>query len=61
VPQFTAVGDHIVIFPGATIPFVLREAGPSRYTLVGECYVHDVMDGEFMKSAAGLLVMIDIA
>jgi hypothetical protein len=46
VPQPARVGDVICVFQGAAVPFVMRHADKGRYTLVGECYVHDLMHGE---------------
>jgi hypothetical protein len=46
VPITSKVGDEIVIFQGAKLPFVVRtEDGKSK--LVGPCYVRGIMDGEF--------------
>ncbi|KAJ4861390.1 heterokaryon incompatibility protein (HET) domain-containing protein [Trichoderma breve] len=46
VPITTKVGDEIVIFEGAKLPFVVRtEGGKSK--LGGPCYVRGMMDGEF--------------
>ncbi|KAL7952503.1 heterokaryon incompatibility domain-containing protein [Trichoderma compactum] len=46
VPITTKVGDEIVIFQGAKLPFVVRtEGGKSK--LGGPCYVRGMMDGEF--------------
>jgi len=46
-PPATAEGDIVVVLFGGTVPFVLRpDAEKQRYRLVGECYVHDVMDGQ---------------
>ncbi|RFU77969.1 het-domain-containing [Trichoderma arundinaceum] len=46
VPITSAVGDEIVIFQGAKLPFIVRtEDGKSK--LVGPCYVRGMMDGEF--------------
>lgn len=59
VPAGTKVGNVIAIIQGAQTPFVLRPLGqvvseelPTRivYELVGECYVHGMMDGEMMMS-----------
>jgi hypothetical protein len=41
----THTGDLVVVLFGGRVPFVLRQQG-KRYTLIGECYIHDVMDGE---------------
>ncbi|KAH0536965.1 hypothetical protein FGG08_006193 [Glutinoglossum americanum] len=53
VPPAAKIKDSVVIFLGASTPFVLRadgesvdEAGGGQvYRLVGECYVHGLMDG----------------
>ena len=44
-------GDLICVFVGAQTPFLVRHVGGNgmgdqRYELVGECYVHGIMDGE---------------
>jgi hypothetical protein len=49
VPHGSVVGDVIGIFQGGTVPFVLRESEDGHYQLVGECYVHGIMDGEALK------------
>lgn len=43
------VGDKICIFKGGDVPFVLRDVGNGYHQLVGECYVHGIMDGELMS------------
>jgi len=45
-------GDLIALFLGAQVPFVVREVASDVYILVGECYVHGIMDGEAMQDAA---------
>ena len=44
-------GDKIVILFGCRIPFVLRPSSQdeNRYILLGDAYVHGLMDGEFME------------
>ncbi|RSL76654.1 hypothetical protein CEP51_009768 [Fusarium floridanum] len=47
-PAAMEPGDVIVIFYGAHVPFVLRPKG-QEFQLLGEAYVHGIMDGEFMQ------------
>jgi hypothetical protein len=46
-------GDVVFLVRGAEVPFVLRPVGEvegrKRYQLVGEAYIHGVMDGEMAK------------
>lgn len=53
-PLETRVGDTIWIVPGAGVPFVLRPAGNGRFLVIGEVYVHGVMNGEFFESEEDL-------
>jgi hypothetical protein len=49
VPATATSGNVIVVVPGANMPFVLSKCfGQDTYRLVGEAYVHGIMDGEFM-------------
>lgn len=44
------VGDIVCIFHGASTPFILHEEpGGDIYTLVGEAFLHGVMDGEALE------------
>jgi hypothetical protein len=55
-PPNTRVGDEVFILDGGTVPFLLRSERESLrffvgelhnpYTLVGDCYVYGIMDGE---------------
>ncbi|KAH6699937.1 hypothetical protein BKA64DRAFT_714229 [Cadophora sp. MPI-SDFR-AT-0126] len=39
--------DIIAIFAGAKVPYVLRAfKDQDKYSLIGECYVHGLMEGE---------------
>ena len=40
--------DGVVIFKGATVPFVVRSLGDGKYKLLGECYCDGIMDGEII-------------
>lgn len=44
-PDTTRAGDLVVVFFGGRVPFILRQHG-SYYVLLGECYIHGIMDGE---------------
>ncbi|KAI0144497.1 heterokaryon incompatibility protein-domain-containing protein [Xylariaceae sp. FL1272] len=45
-PMQTRPGDLIYVIYGANIPFILRPNDDTTLSLVGEAYVHGVMDGE---------------
>jgi hypothetical protein len=47
-PPMARVGDLVVIFYGARVPYIIRRSGAS-FRMVGECYVHGVMKGEAMR------------
>ncbi|KAJ4413819.1 hypothetical protein N0V82_008313 [Gnomoniopsis sp. IMI 355080] len=49
-PKAMLPGDILCIFQGAKVPFCLRRWG-TKYLLVGECYVHGVMDGILFETA----------
>jgi len=46
------VGDIICVLYGCSVPVVLREKeenGKKIWLLIGECYVHEIMDGEAVE------------
>ena len=45
VPKAAEVGDQVAIFLGATVPILLRPRGDG-YIVLGEAYVHEMMDGQ---------------
>jgi hypothetical protein len=45
VPQWSRVGDIICLIYGLDVPYVVREVG-GRFRLVGNSYIHGLMDGE---------------
>ena len=52
-PPECAPGDIACLFPGSTVPLMLRQAKceeERRYLLVGDAYVHGVMYGEALQS-----------
>lgn len=46
VPAATRIGDRVTILSHGSVPFVLRHVTGNHLSLVGECYVHGIMDGE---------------
>lgn len=49
-PRGTQAGDRICVFLGAPVPFVIRPHKPNKsYQLIGECYVHGIMEGEILE------------
>ncbi|PNY29044.1 Ankyrin and HET domain protein [Tolypocladium capitatum] len=49
LPLSTKVGDVVVVIHGCHAPFVVRPTErEGHFRLVGECYVHGVMNGECM-------------
>lgn len=55
-PSSTRTGDQIWVFNGGNVPFIMRDlcqdqdVGP-RLSLVGDAYVHGIMDGEAMDGS----------
>ena len=39
-------GDLFCVILGAEVPYVVRPTGRGSYELIGDCYLHDVMNGE---------------
>jgi hypothetical protein len=54
VPDSAVEGDSVVLFQGAKVPYLLRKVegkvGANLFNLVGEAYVHGVMDGEYFSA-----------
>jgi len=61
VPAETEKGDLVCILLGGDMPFILRPEG-SYYKVVGEAYIHGIMDGEVFDIAqAGLVSLQDFS
>ena len=56
VPRNAKAGDHICILYGCTVPVVLRRqidvTNASSWQLLGDAYVHGIMDGEVISSSS---------
>ena len=50
VPSSTRSGDLVFVLPGARMPFILSAKSDGKFTLVGEAYVHGIMQGEAFDS-----------
>lgn len=50
VPQDAEENDRIAVIEGGRVPYILRPSGKESgcWTLVGDAYVHGIMDGEGM-------------
>lgn len=69
-PPEAVVGDMIVLLWGCSVPVILRELEPrktradgqmddGKYKLIGECYIHGIMKGEFLEKNMGIESMKD--
>jgi Heterokaryon incompatibility protein (HET) len=64
-PKTMRAGDEVFVLAGGTTPFLLRPVGKRNiprvdgakecFELVGDCYVHGIMDGEAMPKTDGEL------
>ncbi|KAF6517151.1 hypothetical protein HZS61_002712 [Fusarium oxysporum f. sp. conglutinans] len=55
----TQPGDEVILLSGGRVPFVVKRGSvdrPEGYSIVGEAYVHGIMDGELLYG--GLLLGI---
>ncbi|PMD47176.1 HET-domain-containing protein [Hyaloscypha variabilis F] len=51
VPRLTVPGHLVCVLRGGNVPFILKSREDGYFELVGEAYVHGIMDGEFVRSA----------
>lgn len=59
IPGAALQGDLIAIFLGAGTPFVLGKSDAGVHAVVGECYIHRIMNGEALQEKeADLMNMI---
>ena len=48
-PNTCEKGDIISVLAGGTVPIVLRDCGNKDYQIIGDTYVHGIMDGEAIE------------
>ena len=46
VRREAVAGDLFCVILGAEVPYVVRPTGKGSYELIGDCFLHGVMDGE---------------
>jgi len=48
-------GDEVWLLAGGRVPYVLRPSpnADGTYFLIGDCYVHGIMEGEFLSRCSG--------
>lgn len=59
VPNQARVGDIVAVLLGCTMPLVLRRNQGSVYLVIGECYIHDAMDGEVLREWPKEVLLIE--
>ncbi|KAJ4349358.1 uncharacterized protein N0V89_007972 [Didymosphaeria variabile] len=47
----TKAGDIVAVLYGCPYPFLLRESSDGSYKILGDCYIHGLMDGEALEGA----------
>ncbi|KAJ8119345.1 hypothetical protein ONZ43_g3688 [Nemania bipapillata] len=45
------LGDEVFVILGCALPVILRRTSTGEYEVVGNCYVHGIMDGEALLGA----------
>lgn len=45
-PEGLQAGDIVCVLYGGDVPFILHPDGQGQYTLIGECYISGIMQGE---------------
>jgi len=48
-PEELEVGDVICVLLGYSVPVALRRVN-DYYTFIGECYIHEIMQGELIRA-----------
>lgn len=51
VPRKATSGQLICVLRGGNVPFIMNRRENGYFELVGEAYVHGIMDGEFVRDA----------
>lgn len=49
-PELSKPGDVVCDFKGASVPFITWPTGDESYTLIGEAYIHTMMNSQIQVS-----------
>jgi len=52
-PKAVQQGDVVAILLGCRCPIVLRPCCDNIFHVIGECYIHELMDGEILNQESG--------
>jgi hypothetical protein len=52
-PVHLQPNDEVWLLKNARVPFILRPHGESQYRLIGEAYVHGIMQGRLIDAPGG--------
>lgn len=50
VPKGAQKGDRVAVRMGSETPFILRKRSAGGFEVIGETYVHGIMDGEVIEA-----------
>ena len=53
-PEAVQMGDQVCIILGCQSPLLLRREEKDRYLVIGECYIHGLMNGEALLGSLSL-------
>ena len=54
-PRETELGDLVYVLIGADVPYILRrQCQDDKFRIIGEAYVHGIMDGEAMEASPAI-------
>ncbi|CCM06200.1 uncharacterized protein FIBRA_08443 [Fibroporia radiculosa] len=59
-PRMADIGDWTCVLVGGEMPFVLRQMEDGHFRMIGECFLHGIMDGEVRAKVRRKEVLQDI-
>ncbi|XP_014554397.1 hypothetical protein COCVIDRAFT_28549 [Bipolaris victoriae FI3] len=58
LPAHVQAGDKLILLKGANVPFVVRQRKDGYWLIVGDAYVHGIMQGQAYDADAGMLLKL---